>query len=219
MVKYCEICGTTEGKIVNKNNKFNMFLCVKHYNQLYNNGKILDRINSDPNKFILHDDYAEMCVYNRENEEVTKVKIDLDDISRIKQHKWCIGNTNVVSRINSERVHLTYFIIDKPKHLKIIFRNNDYTDFRKANLLIATPSQKQMHTKIFTNNKSGFKGVRWDKNSKKWYTEIFVNKKRIYLGRFINKQDAISARKDAEEKYCGEFAYDETKDVTLNKNK
>lgn len=32
-----------------------------------------------------------------------------------------------------------------------------------------------------------------------------VNYKRLFLGYFINKQDAIKARKKAETKYFGEF--------------
>ena len=34
-----------------------------------------------------------------------------------------------------------------------------------------------------------------------------INQKYIYLGSFINKQDAIKVRKEAELKYFGEFAY------------
>lgn len=50
-------------------------------------------------------------------------------------------------------------------------------------------------------NTSGVKGVYWDKARSKWIAVIGINKKRIYLGAFSNKQDAIKARKDAEEKY------------------
>lgn len=34
----------------------------------------------------------------------------------------------------------------------------------------------------------------------------------IYLGGFINKDDAIKARKEAEEKYFGEYSYDNSQE-------
>lgn len=51
------------------------------------------------------------------------------------------------------------------------------------------------------NNTSGVKGVSWNKEKHKWDAYINVNKKRIYLGRFSFKEDAIAARKHAEEIY------------------
>lgn len=56
---------------------------------------------------------------------------------------------------------------------------------------------------IQSNNTSGYKGVCWNKKSNKWYAQIRVNKKRIHLGSFTNIEDAIKARKEAEEKYWG----------------
>ena len=51
------------------------------------------------------------------------------------------------------------------------------------------------------NNTSGHKGVSWDEKSNKWQAYITVNKKRIHLGRFPNKEDAVEARKLAEQQY------------------
>lgn len=55
--------------------------------------------------------------------------------------------------------------------------------------------------RIQSNNKSGVRGVCWDKSRNKWKAEIKFKGKKIYLGRFENKKDAIAARKEAEEKY------------------
>lgn len=54
-------------------------------------------------------------------------------------------------------------------------------------------------------NTSGVKGVHYDKDRNKWKSEICVNNKKIMLGRFENKDDAIKARCDAEIKYFGEY--------------
>ena len=46
------------------------------------------------------------------------------------------------------------------------------------------------------------------KNNNCWLAQIGFNGQKIKLGRFKNKEDAIKARKEAEEKYFGEHSYD-----------
>lgn len=60
---------------------------------------------------------------------------------------------------------------------------------------------KNLDMAIAKNNTSGHKGVSWDKNRSKWLAYIKFKSKRINLGRFADKQDAINARIKAEEKY------------------
>lgn len=50
-------------------------------------------------------------------------------------------------------------------------------------------------------NSSGFKGVSWNKKRGKWLAQIGFKSKNIFLGYFDKKQDAINARKEAEDKY------------------
>jgi hypothetical protein len=57
-----------------------------------------------------------------------------------------------------------------------------------------------------SNNKSGFKGVRWYKSRSKWKAEIKVNYKNICLGYFVDLEEAVAAYAAAAEKYNGEFA-------------
>jgi len=55
-----------------------------------------------------------------------------------------------------------------------------------------------------SNNKSGYVGVSWDKERKKWKAQIYENKKRVCIGRYDKKEDAITARANREIKYLGE---------------
>lgn len=57
----------------------------------------------------------------------------------------------------------------------------------------------------FKNNKSGTRGVCWDKRKNKWHAYIYFQKKRYRLGFYEEKQDAIKARKEAEEQIYGNF--------------
>ena len=52
-----------------------------------------------------------------------------------------------------------------------------------------------------SDNKSGFKGVWFNKRKSNWQAYITLKGERKHLGYFADKQDAINARKEAEEKY------------------
>lgn len=58
-----------------------------------------------------------------------------------------------------------------------------------------------LKAKLSSRNTSGHKGVYWEKSRKKWNARIGYRKKSINLGYFDEKEDAIKARKEAEEKY------------------
>lgn len=72
--------------------------------------------------------------------------------------------------------------------------NQVKSDNRIDNLRVVSQSQNMQ-------NLAGVKGISWDKTRAKWCARIKVMYKDIYLGRFINKDDAIAARKAAEAIY------------------
>jgi len=73
------------------------------------------------------------------------------------------------------------------------------------NLRYATHSQNSQNASIKKSNTSGVSGVHWHNGANKWYVRIRVNNKRLLLGYFINFDDAVKIRKEAEVKYFGEF--------------
>lgn len=81
--------------------------------------------------------------------------------------------------------------------------NGDTLDNRLENLRDVTNSvnHKNEKKKMSKNNTSGFNGVYWDKQTQKWRAMIKVNFRTIQLGRFVNFEDAVSARKEANVKY------------------
>lgn len=54
---------------------------------------------------------------------------------------------------------------------------------------------------IQKNNSSGTPGVTWHKKNKKWTVRIYSGTRRIYIGSFDDKIDAIEERKKAEVVY------------------
>lgn len=59
----------------------------------------------------------------------------------------------------------------------------------------------RLNTKLPRHNTSGVRGVCFVKQHKKWVAYIHFKGEKINLGCFSHKQDAINARKEAEEKY------------------
>lgn len=59
------------------------------------------------------------------------------------------------------------------------------------------------------NNTSGVKGVYFNKQLNKWEAEIGLYNQKIHLGLSDNFEDIVKIRKEAEEKYFGEYNYNE----------
>ena len=212
-IHYCAICG---GDIkVSLYNKTNQYLCGRHKSSMINHGYIKERFCIDRNKIIINDKYAEIEIYNIKSDIVGYSKIDIEDIEKVCTHKWCMSRKRekpyVHSRFTDGVIQLHRFLLniskDKNNKLVVDHINGDTLDNRKCNLRICTNQQNTMNSMIGKNNTSGITGVYWDKSRSKWEVEIMLNRKKIHLGRYGNKEDAIKARKLGEEKYFGEYAY------------
>lgn len=67
-------------------------------------------------------------------------------------------------------------------------------------------SRPHIYETILSNNKTGFIGVSYRRDIGKYQANIGVNKKQIYLGSYVNIEDAIKKRLSAEAKYYGELS-------------
>jgi hypothetical protein len=74
------------------------------------------------------------------------------------------------------------------------------------NLRDITHSQNLMNAAVRSDSTSGYKGVSYDSRRDKWYAYINIDGKRKMLGRHRTMQEAITARRDAEQDLFGEFA-------------
>ena len=79
----------------------------------------------------------------------------------------------------------------------------------RSNLREVTRSQNMMNQRISKRNKSGSKGVSWDRAKGKWRAQIMVNKKMVCIGRFDDIESASAAYRDASARLHGEFGREE----------
>jgi hypothetical protein len=77
---------------------------------------------------------------------------------------------------------------------------------RISNLREATNLQNSWNAKLKRTNKSGVKGVSWDKVNGKWRAHIQIRGRQIQLGRFAELQDAAATVKSARVRLHAGFA-------------
>ena len=92
--------------------------------------------------------------------------------------------------------------LEKKTNVDHIDRNR--TNNKLLNLRWTTSSENNQNKSKRSDNTTGVPGVRFDKM--KWCARITLNGKQKHLGYFINIEDAITARKNAEQLYFGDFA-------------
>lgn len=84
---------------------------------------------------------------------------------------------------------------------------------KKSNLRPANRSQNEMNKGVSLASTSGVTGVSLRSDTKKWRAYIKLNGRQLPLGSYKNKEDAIKARKKAEEKYFGEHSFDNSRGI------
>jgi hypothetical protein len=112
-----------------------------------------------------------------------------------------------VNRIRYQASRLAWLFVygEWPENL-IDHANGDTSDNRIANLRDATFSQNGGNMRMPQRNKSGFKGVSWDKRRKKWAAQIGVRGNYYNLGSFNTAEEAHDAYCRAAARLHGEFA-------------
>lgn len=150
--------------------------------------------------------------------QLTKGKVALvddEDFEYLNQWKWQANKNGnkfyaVTSLLINGKYKTTFMhrLITNNKNAKMHTDhiNGDGLDNRKINLRICTHSQNLMNRGTQANNKTGYKGVSYDKRINKFKATISINGINKNLGSYINPYDAARAYNQAAQKYHGEYA-------------
>lgn len=140
---------------------------------------------------------------------------DLEDYKKIKDYCWYEDKSGyILTNINNGTIKsvisLHRFVMGctHGDGLYVDHINHDKLNCRKYNLRIVTNQQNSMNACKRYDNTSGVTGVTFVKNRNKWNAQIMFNYKMINLGYFDTFEEAVKTRKEAEEKYFGEYSYD-----------
>ena len=113
--------------------------------------------------------------------------------------------------IRAHRLAWLYVYGERAKILDHI--NGVKTDNRISNLRLASQQQNQFNVPARKNNKSGFKGVIWKKENRKWVAQATINQKKISLGYFSTPEQASNAYQEFCKRNHGDFHKDITKEI------
>lgn len=146
--------------------------------------------------------------------------VDLDDYDRIVDYCWFEdgnGYINARDKENNKTIKLHRLImgLDYGDERLVDHINHDGLNNKKINLRVCDKSKNAMNASLQINNTSGICGVSYNKTKEKWSAYIRKNNKQYYLGSYINFDDAVAARKKAEQEMYGEYSYD----ASTKKNK
>ncbi len=125
------------------------------------------------------------------------VLVDDEDFERVTAHIWCISK---------RKSHRTCYVMRREKkfngkwttqrlhnfitgQLGIDHKDGDGLNNQKSNLRAATHAQNHQNRRLSMNNKSGYRGVCWNKQQQKYAAYLRVDK-RIHLGYFKTAEEA-----------------------------
>ena len=172
--------------------------------------------NKKYNSFNICGDYVTMYTLKQE-----PFYVDLEDFERVRDICWHKSSKGYIGAlVKKEYIFLHDLIMNPPKGMIVdhIHGEMSRNDNRKTNLRIGTYQDNLRNCRISKNNTSGVTGVVFRKDTQKWQAQIVVNFKNIHLGSFQYKDDAIKARKEAEEKYFGEWSYDNSQKMAQERS-
>ena len=117
----------------------------------------------------------------------------------------CLYKHNKQHYTSIHRLIAEAFLLNPDNKKCVDHVDNNKHNNNLINLRYATLAQNQHNRLINTNNTSGTKGVYWCKRNNTWKAQININGKRINLGSFVNKEDAVNIRIQRAKNEFGEF--------------
>lgn len=142
--------------------------------------------------------------------KLVEFKYSPEDQELVDQYTWSISSLGYVRAAiycDRKQTFTTFhkLVMNTPKGMVTDHISGDKLDNTRPNLRVCELYQNSINQKISTKNNSGCKGVYWSNRDNRWIATITINKKTEYLLSTSIKTEAIAARKEAEEKYFGEY--------------
>lgn len=136
------------------------------------------------------------------------VKVDSEDYNYLSKNKWLYDSGYAKrhkKRPEKGWIIMHRVIMNAPNNLHCDHINGDKLDNRKSNLRLCSNAQNMMNRPKQVNNKSGFRGVSWHKQRRKWRAYIKSNGKQIALGLYDSPEEASKAYQEVAKDLFGEF--------------
>ncbi len=141
--------------------------------------------------------------------------VDDEDYDWLMQWKWCawvhrktwyaIRTIHTVGRL-TRTVRMHREILKVPDGVLVDHRNHNGLHNYRSTIRPCTVQQNNHNRRIASNNTSGFKGVSWKAEKRKWVSHITVGGTTFYLGSFHCIVKAAKAYDTAAKEKFRDFA-------------
>ena len=142
--------------------------------------------------------------FSYKNGQLIRIK-KVSNISKLNQPIGNIASNGYIQVRLGNKLHRLHRLIwiyhgyKLPKYLDHI--NGNKTDNRIENLRPATKTQNEYNKLIRKDNKSGFRGVYWNKQTDKWRVRLKIDGKHKDFGQFEELELAGLVAQEARSKY------------------
>lgn len=132
--------------------------------------------------------------------------VDQEDFDAFSGQKWKNSLGYAIRANDGKRMHRIVMKDRVSEEDLVDHINLNGLDNRKCNLRLATHVQNRANVALTSNNKTGYKGILFDKLIKRWAARIKYKKQNIHIGSFDKKEQAALAYDIWAFRIYGEFA-------------
>lgn len=158
------------------------------------------------NIYEFRDGYMVGYATNTNNEFYFNVE-DYEKVKMVCWHEEANGYIFGYDCESKKKIALHRYVMDCEQDDFVLDHiNRNPKDCRRENLRLCTQSENTYNRSIYKNNKSGYRGVFFDKRSNKWIAYINKDYKRYTLGYYEDKDIAIAKRIAAEKELFGRYS-------------
>ncbi len=145
--------------------------------------------------------------------------VDDADAALVRRHSWRLlsarggllkyAQTTAKKRPHRYTLHMHRLVMGLPKgdRITVDHINHNGLDNRRANLRLATRYEQNHNRRQSLTVGAPFKGVKYNRRTKRYEPRIMVKGTRHYLGGFATAEEAAMRYNVAARKYHGEFAF------------
>jgi hypothetical protein len=139
----------------------------------------------------------------------SEVQIDDEDFPEISKYRWRISKSNKTKTYIKggpcSAIYMHRFIMQANDGFDVDHIDGDTFNNKRSNLRICIHSDNLCNSRRRSDNKSGHRGIGYDKKGDRWVAETTYRGSRIRIGRYKTKEEAVAKYEEYARELFGVF--------------